>query len=62
MTATADQLFDRLTGLVSNERHHRLMGREALAASYRPLISEVCDEINALGGDVIEWLDAAGAD
>lgn len=56
-----EALFDRLYDVVSTEKYHKAVGREGLAATYRPLISETCDEIKARGGDVLEWLDAVSA-
>lgn len=56
-----DTMIERLAYLVGMELHHRAMGRDTLAASYRVSIRQQLQGLKLLGCDPIECLDAVRA-
>jgi hypothetical protein len=57
---TGQELIDQLHRQVSNQRHHMAMGRDHLAQSYKPMIKETLNQLEALGYDALECLAICG--
>lgn len=54
--ANAQELMDRLDGYIQNQKRARERGDARVIASYKPLISETLNALEALGYDPLECL------